>query len=677
MLTSILSQSAVAYAISLPFALLLVKATIILVAALAVTLAMRSMAAGARHLIWLVTLGALLLVPVLGAWSPIRIAVVPMIDATTSPSTQVPAAAPLQAPSVRADGHNAVSGALPRTSHSYVPASAPETTKIRAVSAVEIALVGWGAIALAILASLAGATLSLRRIVGGSEPLADEAWLRMLWDVSDRLGLAEPPRLLRSAEARMPFACGLLHPTIVLPAECDEWTVDRRRAVLLHELAHVKRRDLIGHTVGRIACALYWFHPLVWTAAKRLRAESERACDDLALSCGTRAADYAEHLLDIVTSLTRERTPSVALAMARKREFEGRMLAILDPELSRSTPRRWKLVALAGSLGALSVVVGAATPTARVEPHTLMARDAATASDHSQAARYAQATTENPAPTPALRGIATSATRSVLGASVQRVVRIVTSAVATQSATSADPGDRPALLAQVLRTDTSAKLRRVAAWGLARYWESPLAAPALVAALSHDADGTVREMAAWALANNWNASPDVATALTSALRGDADAKVRATAAWALGTERAAGSSTALIAALNDPDADVAMRAEWALGNAQLNQAAPALVAKLSDHDRNVRELTAWVLFRIHDPATIPAIESALRVETDSDVQVADIRALGAMGDNSVAALRQLLESPNARLRSVAVDALAGNRARGPWPWPWPQPRPFP
>ena len=57
--------------------------------------------------------------------------------------------------------------------------------------------------------------------------------------------------LLRSDDAKMPFACGLARPTIVLPAECDAWTPDRRRAVLLHELAHVRRRDLLGHTLAR------------------------------------------------------------------------------------------------------------------------------------------------------------------------------------------------------------------------------------------------------------------------------------------------------------------------------------------------------------------------------------------------------------------------------------------
>src|SRR6478735_5598751 len=163
----------------------------------------------------------------------------------------------------------------------------------------------------------------------------------------------------------MPFACGVFNPTIVLPAECDDWSLDRRRAVLLHELAHVRRHDLVGHTLGRLACALYWFHPLVWTAAKQLRSESERACDDLALTCGARAADYAEHLLDIVTSVRGDATPSVALAMARRKEFEGRMLAILDPDLRHSSPSRKQSAALIGSLALIAIIVGAAAPAPR------------------------------------------------------------------------------------------------------------------------------------------------------------------------------------------------------------------------------------------------------------------------------------------------------------------------
>ena len=149
------------------------------------------------------------------------------------------------------------------------------------------------------------------------------------------------------------------------------WSAERRTAVLIHELGHVRRHDLIGHTLGRIACALYWFHPLVWTAARRLRAESERACDDLALVFGTRPSDYAEHLLDIVTCVRDHNTPAVALAMAHRKEFEGRMLAILNPELRRRGLGRLQSAALVGGLTSLALVLGAAAPVPRPAEHVV------------------------------------------------------------------------------------------------------------------------------------------------------------------------------------------------------------------------------------------------------------------------------------------------------------------
>ena len=235
------------------------------------------------------------------------------------------------------------------------------------MTGISILFAIWASVLLVIAGSLGYSAVVVRRIVNRARPLDSEDWLTPLWEVSDRLALDEPPRLLRSEDAKMPFACGLFTPTIVLPAECDGWSLDRRRAVLLHELAHVRRHDLVGHTLGRVACAVYWFHPLVWTAAKQLRSESERACDDLALSCGARATDYAEHLLDIVTSVRRDATPSVALAMARRKEFEGRMLAILDPELMHSSPSRRQSATLIGTLALISIVVGAAAPARRTQ----------------------------------------------------------------------------------------------------------------------------------------------------------------------------------------------------------------------------------------------------------------------------------------------------------------------
>ncbi|HEX9606711.1 MAG TPA: M56 family metallopeptidase, partial [Gemmatimonadaceae bacterium] len=356
---------------SISMVILLAKATLILLVALGITLGMQRASAGARHLVWLVTLAALLLVPALTAWAPIPIRVLP---AKVKPESAV---APSPSPLILTNRAGKIDkvGVLTApvaTGNEAVPSSSFGNALARSavLSGLSIVFLIWAAVLVVIAVSLGFATLAVRRIVNRARPLDSQDWLAPLWEVSDRLALDEPPRLLRSEDAKMPFACGVFNATIVLPAECDSWSLDRRRAVLLHELAHVRRHDLVGHTLGRLACAVYWFHPLVWTAAKQLRSESERACDDLALACGARATDYAEHLLDIVTSVRRDSTPSVALAMARRKEFEGRMLAILDPELRHSSPSRRQSAALIGSLALIAIVVGAAAPSPRIPVHT-------------------------------------------------------------------------------------------------------------------------------------------------------------------------------------------------------------------------------------------------------------------------------------------------------------------
>ena len=92
---------------------------------------------------------------------------------------------------------------------------------------------------------------------------------------------------------------GTLRPRILLPAEAAGWTDERRRIVLLHELAHIARRDSFSRSVAAIICALYWAHPAIWYAARRMRLEQEHACDDLVLSLGAKASLYARNLLDV------------------------------------------------------------------------------------------------------------------------------------------------------------------------------------------------------------------------------------------------------------------------------------------------------------------------------------------------------------------------------------------
>ena len=694
---------------SVSLLVMLVKATLILIAALGITLAMQRASAGARHLVWLVTLGALMLVPALTAWGPLRLEILP---AATSPvantSVQV-ASSTTVAPTV-----DVSTASLPVVSAPVADKSASAASRIvtavRNASLWSIVLAVWGIVAVAIVGALVWSTLTVRRLVQRSVVLDDASWRTPLYEVSDRLGLTEAPRLLLSHDAKMPFACGLLHPTIVLPAECETWTQDRRLAVLLHELAHVRRHDLVGHTLGRLVCAVYWFHPLAWTAARQLRSESERACDDLALECGTRATDYAEHLLDIVTSVRREGTPMVALAMARRKEFEGRMLAILDPELRHATPSRRQSASLIVTLALISVVVGAAAPapkpatrrhasvarqqpqdsvsvTQRVAQNAQLVQPAPAAQPHAHTETHQQTRTETRMDTQ------TSVSMQVIGpdgasilarprelivsspsvrAQINDIVRVATSGAKKDG----QDDERATLLAKVLRTDSSASLRRVAAWGLHEYADQQVAAEALGTALRRDSDEGVREMAAWAIGEGDEHSVAV-EALRAALHSDASVSVRRTAAWALGNVGDQGSVSTLVDALSDANADVRYRAIWALGNIEPKQAPKQLIAMLSDKDEHVREITAWALYQIEDASAAPALQAALRTESDKDLQISYIRALAAMGEKSVDAIRPLLESSDPRIKSMAVHALAGGHATGPWPRPMPMPRPRP
>ena len=89
-------------------------------------------------------------------------------------------------------------------------------------------------------------------------------------------------------------------------------------------------------TMAQITCAVYWFNPLVWLAARRMQAEAERTCDDHVLNAGYQSTDYAQHLLDIVRNIKVLRPASRAtVAMARPSIIEGRLRTILAEHRNR------------------------------------------------------------------------------------------------------------------------------------------------------------------------------------------------------------------------------------------------------------------------------------------------------------------------------------------------------
>jgi TonB family protein len=142
--------------------------------------------------------------------------------------------------------------------------------------------------------------------------------------------------VIEAADAPVPMTCGLLRPIVVLPPGAEEWPEARLLTVLRHELAHVRRFDLAAQALGQAACCLYWFHPLAWFAARRLRHERERACDDMVLAAGTAAHEYAAALLDLARGLAaRRRALATAPAMAAASDLESRIRTLFDHSRNR------------------------------------------------------------------------------------------------------------------------------------------------------------------------------------------------------------------------------------------------------------------------------------------------------------------------------------------------------
>lgn len=238
------------------------------------------------------------------------------------------------------------------------------------VSWRSLVLMVWLIGALLVLARFVAGTLRVRRLVRSATALTDPSWSGLINELSRRLKLARSVRVLRSQQSVMPMTSGVWFPIVLLPPDADEWSLDRRRVVLLHELIHVKRRDLLTQTLAQLVCAIYWFNPLAWVAVRQLRKEQEWACDERVLTMGIKASDYAGHLLEIGRGTYAKDLPvATTTAIVRRSQLEQRLLAILKPAF----PGRGSTPIKAGSIAALCVVFVLLAGTELVRGETIAA----------------------------------------------------------------------------------------------------------------------------------------------------------------------------------------------------------------------------------------------------------------------------------------------------------------
>jgi beta-lactamase regulating signal transducer with metallopeptidase domain len=163
--------------------------------------------------------------------------------------------------------------------------------------------------------------------VSRSTPNVSPSWNTASPEIAHLLGVKRSVRLLENNSGVL-GKWGAVRPKIFLPQKSHVWTDSRIRVVLIHEFAHIRRFDWPLQILAELARAVYWFNPLFWFLCRRLRAESEHACDDVVLNAGVDAKDYAADLLDLARTLNPTSRPwATVLAMSRRPNLERRFVA--------------------------------------------------------------------------------------------------------------------------------------------------------------------------------------------------------------------------------------------------------------------------------------------------------------------------------------------------------------
>jgi TonB family protein len=331
------------------------KGAIVLALAWSAALALRRAPAAVRAQVWAAAFFALFALPAI---------------AYVVPSLRVPIAGAWAAPAVIANT-TATAGSTVTSDAPSHPARSPQVPRRLDWTRAIVGL--W---------TLGAAAMLARLLTGWSA--ASRAHRRSVPFLTERRDV--DVRLTDSAGA--PMQVGIFRPAILLPVAAREWTAERLRFVILHEMAHVERRDLATQMIARLALALHWWNPLAWIAWRALMRERECAADDVVLRAGAQPSAYAAHLLDIARSM-RAGSPTTlaAAAMARETGIEHRFDALFD----RSADRRPASVrhAFAAGLATVCLLIPLAATKAQIASTASKQADEALARRDYDAARAA------------------------------------------------------------------------------------------------------------------------------------------------------------------------------------------------------------------------------------------------------------------------------------------------
>ena len=390
------------------------KGTAILMVGAACALAARGASAAVRHVIWTVTLGAAAITPLAGvllprwrvpvpAWvssvmtrptdSVVARAVVPVVATTasdaviaTSPSVSADQPSPVAATtaeplrgadvmpeeSVIAAEASSVDDESVTPGEVVVASDAPQATTAtldehdgivawRSTWFIALWIVGF---IVALLPPIIGAA-RVSSLVSRARPMRGGRWALLVPSALREIGVRRHVRFLELGEPVMPMTSGAFRPVVLLPAGDFDSTIAQRLDVLRHELAHVRRYDCLTQLIGHVACALNWYNPLAWLAAREMRVERERACDDEVLRAGTKASDYADYLMRVARETRMSAAAAFgALAMARPSQLSVRLRAVLEDGRRRGRASTPLTVTATIGAGCVVAVIAMLTPAA-------------------------------------------------------------------------------------------------------------------------------------------------------------------------------------------------------------------------------------------------------------------------------------------------------------------------
>src|SRR5262252_5965493 len=308
------------------------KATVILVIGLTVVMLSRRARASVRHLLLAATLAAVLALPLIVLAVPEMTIGVPASQTSESIDLR-PAAPPV---------------ALTATADASIPSRATESASWSLPSWMTIFHTVWLVGAFLLLAQLAVDLRLLYRIRRDGLP-----WLErreLMRALASECGVRRNVEVLLHEGIQGPLTCGIWRPAVLLPAEACEWNEADLRRAIVHELEHVRRGDWAIQLAARATCILYWYHPLVWVALRRLSLEAERAADD-AVVRSAEHTEYADQLVSLAGRLSKARTQP-ALGMANRSDLSARVSALLDDSQRRGRAG-WRPTAMALSVAGL------------------------------------------------------------------------------------------------------------------------------------------------------------------------------------------------------------------------------------------------------------------------------------------------------------------------------------